>query len=549
MKPCVRAAFRNFLLVCVCACAATTARAQTAARPVEPEAQAAKASLSDGLSLLNAVKEVESPTARAYLYRRVAAWLWVNAGDDPSLRQAAFDAAARGLSDIHAHEREIPPALAWTCYGELLRIAREHNPPEAERLKQAYPLQSMLTQTKQDKAGGELQAALAKFDGGAAPPPALERAVSLIESGDVPVVSLHGELLRLDRLNSPELPRLLSTTLALEERRAGALPLVNMFFLSTLFLKESMPAELKTRFLAAALRATQLSPEELKANPQLSNWAVSLLRAALPAMQKLTPDLYAQAAARLAALAPGVPQGDSVYERIRNSSDPLAATIDEAGSARDPRLRRELLTSAARLAKEQGKLRQAAELIAFVEESSAELPADYSRRDEILSEIVEESLKRKEFDTAEYAASKVGFAVNAAAAWRALARQLLEASDAQAAAQKFELAAKALGDAPEGKAKAVSYLGLAEDFLELDAVRASQLAAEAVKAANYISRPKEADEGKFTWSLLPLADAATKTFRSLARRDRGGAASLAATFQLKELKLAALLGVYSSGGK
>lgn len=549
MKLYTRTAFRNLLLVCACACVApaqTTARAGTST----PEVRAAKVSFADGVSLLNSIKDVESPAARAYLYARLAAWLWRNAGDDPSVRQAAFDASARGLSEIHAHEREIPPAPAWAFYEEMLGIARKHNPEEAARLERANPLQSKLDKTQGDRAGGELHDAMSKLDGGAAASEqALERAVSVIGSGDVPVMSLHGELLRLDRLNSPALPRLLSATLALEERRAGSLPLENVFFLSTLFLKESMPAELKTRFLVTALKATQLNPEELRANPQSATWAVSLLRATLPSMQKLTPDLYALAAARLAALAPGAPQGDAVYERIKASSDPLSATISEADSANDPRLRNELLTSAARLAKGQGKLRQAAELIAAVEENRAGLPEEFSRRDEILIDIVEESLKGKDLDTAAYAASKVGLAVNAAAAWRSVARYHLKTSDAQAATERLELAAKALADAPDGKGKAAAYLNLSADFLELDLVRASQMAAEAVKAANRISRPKETKEGEFSWSLFPLADATTKTFQELAQKDRGGAASLAATLQLKELRLAAMLGVYSSAGK
>lgn len=551
MKPYTGTALRNILIVCANAFVVmTTAPAQTAVRTDTPEARIASASFSDGISLMNSIKDVESPTARAYLYRGLAAWLWKNAGDDPSLRQAAFDASTRGLSDIHAHERQIPPAPAWALYSELLDIARQHNPAEAERLERAHPLRARLDKTLQEKTSGELHEAMSKLTGGAeASAQALERAATLIGSGDVPVMALHGELLRLDRLNSPALPRLLSATLALEEQRKGSLPLENMHFLTGLFLKEAMPTELKGRFLVAVFKATQLGPEELRSRPQSVNWAVLLLRSTLPAMPKLTPDLYALAAARLAALAPGAQQADPVHERIKSSADPLSATISEAGSAVDPRLRNELLTLAARLAKEQGKLRQAAELIAAVEENRAELPEGYSRRDEILGDIVGASIKGHDLDTAAYAASKIGLAVNAAAAWQAFARHLLKSSDAQGAAERFELAAKALADAPEGKGKSLVYLSLSTDLLELDPARSTQLATEAVRVANRISRPKDAEEGQFSWSLFPLADATTKTFQSLARKDRGAAASLAATFQLKEMKLAALLGVYSSAEK
>jgi len=541
--------FGRLLILCACAWLSAPALAQTAFGAPTPERRAAGASLADGMSLMNSIKEVGSPAARAYLYSRLAAWLWREAGDDPSLRQAAFDASARGLSDLHAHQLEIPPAPARMFYDEMLGIVRQHRPEEAERLERSYPLQSKVTKTRQEAAGGELHEALSELGPGGSSAQALERALSLISSGDVPVMSLHGELLRQDRLNSPALPRLLSATLALEERRRGSLPLENMFFLSSVFLKESSPAELRVRFLAAAFKATQLAPEELRANPRAATWAVQLLRATLPSMQKLTPDLYALAAARLAALAPGARPADDVYERIKNSADPLSQTLSEAGSTGDARLRNELLASASRLAKGQGRLRQAAELAASVEEERAGLPDGFSRRDELLADIVEESLKRKDLETAEYAASKVGLPVNVSAVWRRVARHLLRSNDAQGAAQKLASAAKALERAPEGDGKAAAYLGLSTDFLDLDPTRASQMAAEAVKSANHITPPKGSNEGEFSWSLFPLADATTRTFQALARKDRESAASLAATFRLKEMKLAALLGVYGAAGK
>jgi len=156
LKPYTGTALRNILIVGACAFVVTaTAPAQTAVRMDTPEVRLAGASFSDGMSLMNSIKDVESPTSRAYLYRRLAAWLWQNAGDDPSLRQAAFDASTRGLSDIHAHERQIPSAPAWALYSELLDIARQHNPAEAERLERAHPLRAKLDKTQQEKASGD----------------------------------------------------------------------------------------------------------------------------------------------------------------------------------------------------------------------------------------------------------------------------------------------------------------------------------------------------------------------------------------------------------
>lgn len=44
----------------------------------------------------------------------------------------------------------------------------------------------------------------------------------------------------------------------------------------------------------------------------------------------------------------------------------------------------------------------------------------------------------------------------------------------------------------------------------------------------------------------PLADTTTKAFHQLALKDRSGAQSLADTFQSKEFRIAATLGIYNS---
>lgn len=68
----------------------------------------------------------------------------------------------------------------------------------------------------------------------------------------------------------------------------------------------------------------------------------------------------------------------------------------------------------------------------------------------------------------------------------------------------------------------------------------------AVKAANNIPRPADDPKGEFDWTLYPVADAAVKTFRALARLDRPAALSLAETFDRRHFRVAAALGVYSA---
>lgn len=535
-------------------CAATLLAAAT---PHAQEARATRASLADGgppsahrasaadgQGLLSTIKDVESPAFRAYLYAQVAAWLWRGAGDDPALRLSAVEAAARGIADLHEHEREIPPVPAYAFYEELLGIVRRHSASEAARLESAYPLRMKVSRTEQEKAGGRLHAALGKLNDPRTAAEGLEQALRLINSGTVPITSLHGELVYLGTRDSAALPQLLSAALALEERNAGTVPLVNLFFLSQFYLKDSMPAELRARFLATSVAATRTVTAAQRNEPQVFNWAVQLLRAVLPHLQKSNHPLHAEAAARLANFAPGATRADEIYNRIRESADPLAESLREADAAGDPGMKRELRESAARYARKQGKLRQAVELIASVQDGGRAPSDEYSPRDEFLDGVFRDALAQKDVEVARYAASKMASPVNRAGAARRLAHHSFAAKDAQAVTEYLNEAVKALRDAPDGQGKALAYLRLAADSAELDAARAPELLREAVKAANNIPRPREDATGEVSWKFFPVADAVTAAFRRVAQADRASASGLTTYLQPKELRVAAALGVY-----
>ncbi len=533
-----------FLLVSPCG-----AQKKQTPQPLPSEPNAARVSIEDGLSLLEKIKEVESPTFRAYLNTNVAVWLWQSAGEDETLRRAAVDAAARGVADLQRHEHEIPPAPANVFYEKLLNLVRRHSPEEAAKLEHAHPLRAKLNRSEQEKAGGQLYEALRKLDNPQTSAQGLEEALRLINSGAVPMTYLHGQLIVQAGRNPSALPQLLSATLALEERSAGFISLHNLFFLSMHYLRETTPAELRARFLAASVAATRRVTAEQRSDPRVFNWAVQLLRTVLPHLRKSNHPLYGEAAARLANFAPGAAREDEVFERIRESADPLATMLDEAEATSDKAKKRLLLGGAAGLARRQGKFRRAADLISSIEDERAGAANDYSSRDVFLGGIVQDALAQKDTEAARYAASKIQLPVNRALASQRLARYSFEQKDAQAVNEHLSDAVKALRDAPEGTSKAVAYLRLTEETAELDAARAPEMLKEALKAANAIPRPREAKDGEFSWKLFPLADALTKTFRRLSSTDRATANGLTGDLQPKELKVAALLGVYGGPSK
>lgn len=545
-------AFRNatILLVCSSICFLTTPclaqKTQPSKKRIVTE-KVASVSLIDGQELVNKIKELQIPATRAFFYSQVATWLWRSA-DNPELRRVANDAAITGIADIYEHRSHIPSATIAFFHSDLLRVVRQHNPDEAFRVEQKFPLQTTLTEER--KASASLLSALAKDEKDFQSPSSnLNNAVQIINAGSVSATTLQAEIFRLDQIKSPALPNVLSATLSLEERRAGALPFVNLFFLSHVYLKDSTPLELQRRFLAVILNSTKARLEDLRSDSQALSWATQTLHRSIPFMQKVMPSLQPEAASLLASLAPNMSQQESAWTRIKNSSDPLAQTLKEADTAADPPLKRELLESAAKLAQQQGKLRLAIDLMTAEKEDRNGLPEGYSSRDDFLNKVIQDALKLKDADTANYAASKMTLPLYHVEGLRQIARHFVEAENLPSANDVLSKAVKSLQDAPEGKGKAVSYLRLSVDFIGVDDISASETARAAIKTANNIARPDKDEKGEFSQSLYQLMNETVRAFRVFARKDRTEAVGLSASLQPKDFKVAATLGIYSSSEK
>ncbi len=504
-------------------------------------------STADGQELLDKIRNVEFAASRAYLYARAATWLWDDAGKDEDLRWVAVNIATVGISDISQNQSRIPPTSVSFFYTDLLNIVRQHSTEEASRLEQNYPLQPLVNRTEQQKAGAAFSSMMSKYANSKSPRD-VESATRLITAGYIPFGTLHGEIIRLHLMKSAELPRVLSATLVLEERQVATIPLEKMFFWSNFYLTDT-PQELQARFLSATLNAIKSRFAELQNDVQELRWATGLLQSTLPHMQKVTPHLYPQAASLLANLTPNAPRGETVWTRIKNSSDPLAQTLTEADTAADPRLKRELLESAARLAQQQEKLRLAVDLMTAEKEDRNGLPEWYSYRDDFLNKVIQDALKLKDADTANYAASKMTLPLYHVEGLRKIARHFVEAENISTANDVLSKAVKSLQDAPEGKGKAVSYLRLSVDFIGVDDISASETARAAIKTANNIARPDKDEKGEFSQSLYLPMNETVRAFRVFARKDRAEATALSANLQPKDFKVAATLGIYSSSEK
>jgi hypothetical protein len=515
-----------------------------------PKDEASIALIAEGQELFDRVRALQSPATRAFLYPPIAALLWERAGANSDLHRIVSDATTAGIADIFKHQHRIPRASIAFFYSDLIRTVRRYDAEEAKRLEQSYPLDAASHAKEQETFRASFQSALARYEQGTQrSPQSLSEAVGLIGSGNVPEAVLMGEVFRLDQAKSPALPNVLSATLSLEEKRAGSLQFMTLFFLSHVYLKDSTTLDLRKRFLATVLASVTARTDELRNDPQAFSGATQLLQRSLPFMQALLPSLYPQAASLLASLAPNLLQTETAWARIKASANPLEQTLTEANNTADPLLKKQLLESAARLTHQRGDLRKAVELMVAEEEGRSGLSEDYSYHDEFLDKIVQDAIKTKDIEIADYAVSKMHRPLYRVESLRKIARHHLESKDIFHADSTLNEASKVLRDAPDGNGKIIAYLRLSTDLVRVNKPRAFELLRATAKAVDAIKHPDKDEEGEFSRTLYPLLNETISTFRLLARDDRAEALNVAGLFNTKEFGVAAAIGVSSSPNK
>ena len=371
----------------------------------------------------------------------------------------------------------------------------------------------------------------------------LNLAKSAILSGHVSAHALLGQLVSLNAARSPHLPELLDAVLLLEEKQPGTLPLNMMPFFSPIFLEKSMPPEMLTRFLFVAVRSSRLYAEEL-ASPIVRGPVTQLLSGIINPAQQLAPSLYPEIASRLNSLNPTALKRTqtrlAAEERIQKANDQLEQLISEANAASDEELKIQFFFLAARLAKEQGQLSKAVDLVMKVANDR-----ERSWLNDFLWEIASLAIKKKSPRDAKYAISKLTQPLRKANAFRLLGEHYGADQDKVKSKEAFIQSAKQLKSVDNSNGKVKSTLLLAESVLTYEPADAYEVFREAVKAINDLPLPEKDQEKMYYVHLLPIAEDLIRSFRLLATRENQTATSLAAEIKVSELRVAALSGVYS----
>lgn len=534
--------YLTLLIVTLAVAAVCTISPRTSAQQSGSQSQQVFVSDNDFISLNQQINELKSPTFRAFLRMRLLGW-YVPV-PNATRRQAAIQVATQGLKDLCEHQEEVwSPTASW-LHGSLIKQLKKLGDQEEPSIE------ICALKTEAGNPANDLGAGIKMLNTPGTSAAGLTMAKSAIANGQTPPEALLGHLLLLSATNSPHFPELLVAVVAAEERRPGTLSLKLMPFFLSVFLDRSVAPEVLTRFIAVALRATRLSAEEL-ANPEARSSVHQLLNGLMGPSQRLAPELYPEIASRLSSMNKATPNSAEARlaadERINKATDKLEQTISEANSAPTPQLKDYYFSRAAHLAKDQGQLSKAVDLI--LEITSEREPAKEKSEPlwlrDFLSEIVSIALRKKSPQDATYAISKMTEPLDNAKAFRLLGEYYVSDKDMVKSKQAFAQSEKQLKAAANNNEKVKFSLLLSVSVLKNEPAEAYKVFSETVKTINNLPSPEKGQEKMYFVSLMPLAEELFRSFRLLAISEPQTATNLSAEIKLSELRLAALSGALS----
>ncbi len=536
-RPRSRGAFpvRSLLTCCLTLVASATCAAQQQ-KPPRPERTAEQQNAEAVLDRVSGrIKDLDEPTVRVFLRLQVAAFLWQRG---PAVASRDAEAVStEALADLQKSRERIPTLYANMFRSQLLALTQKYAPELAARLAEHDDL---------NQANAGPVAAIAMLDDKATAARAVEIMDQNIIKGQIPPTT-EFFLDKLSEVNPAEAARLLGELLTAEERQPGTLSWEMLFFLKHLYVSEKTPPAVQIGFLTLLVnraRSAQALP------PQDRELAQRLLAITLPAIQKLRPDLYAQAAAQAASISVSSRPADSAREdaakRIEQSADPLEQMVTEADATKDPAYRERLLTDAAQKALGQGRLKRALELVGKVESKEKEFPL---WRDQFLGQLADRALKEDDIDLADEAVSRIESPLSRASAAQREAVHIYRANDTPGALARLNASLRLIESAADAPDKVAAFLKSVPACREIDGQRARAVAREAVKAINALPGPRPGDEPAsdayklyVSKTLMPVVWFVVPAFRDLAKGDEPDAYSIAEDISSREIKTAAVLG-------
>ena len=489
------------------------------------------------VQVLDQTKVMDEPALRTLLRLRVAAYLWSDRSEEDA--KEAERVTMQALADLEENKGGVPAGMWRWLRSQLVAQIEVHSPALAKRLKkedasnqkgdQFDSAYSMLKDSNEAKASAQ----------------AMRRALS---NGGDPGMILPFYLNELEQKQPGEVPALLDSIISIQEQRPDTVSLLTLIFLRGFYLRETNPRQLQTRFLTVAFNAV-LTASTSADRAQVAQ-AYDLLTSLLPAMQKLSPSLYAAALPQSTAMARfNTQQLDlaEIHRRVEQSSDPVNQLITEANDGKNKAIQNDLLVDAAQRAQSEGRLKLAIDVVAGIE-FKEEQKMEEQWRDQFLADVVKSAINKKDSDIARYGAGKIKSPFERASAMQEMAVYFFESRDLVSASQILNEALKLILDSETSPAKALSLLRIVSAFERVDDSRVVEVTRLAIKAVNKIPAPDPSDKpgsnvrNEYVETLVAVASTLMPLFESLARKDEQRALSLAGEIERREESAAALFG-------
>jgi len=529
----------KILAIVLVLCVGNSIAAQSTANATRPAVDNPKLSDANFAVAAQQIRELNRPEFRAALRSRLLAWTRPN--DTAERRQASMALGEEALSDLNAHRESISPATASWLYELIARALRNFAGADADGLIAKYELRKDEGPSPSRDLADAIKALGDPVKAGAA----REKATEAILTGQIPSEAVLGDLLRLQQSNSPALPDLLAAMLIVEERQAGFIPLRMIPFFSAPFLAQTTPTKIQVRFLQMVVARTRNPTETSPVKGAIVSNVRTALSAIVTATKDVAPALYPEVVARLTSLggSPVQPEREAAEARIKASSDQLEQLQWEADHASSPEAQRGFLVRAAGLALTQSKFIKAVDLQIA---AYGERPQDATYLDRLLTNVSSAALKQKQPEAAEYAIAKMAKPLDAAENLIQLIRYYGNFRDNEKRKAAIADAMRSLEKSESNNDKLKVSIALVSITSHGDASTSYDAMRLTVDTINTLPTPAKEKEDSYYLSFLQRALELIDAFRSFNSSDEGAALALAQDIKFPELRVAALLGVYSS---
>jgi hypothetical protein len=495
--------------------------------------QRAKATLHQ---LPKAIKDLDEPAIRVYLRYKVASYLWAKGFKEEFT--FAETLVADALEDLYLHKDDMKDSDLSYYQSELLALLRTYSPALSTKLTEKYEI---------NKDGrDDFRIAYSMLDNKDGIAQAVGMASRSLKNGQDGGLALLIFMTDLERERPQQYLGLLREILAAEDLKPGTFSITSLYMLKSLYLKSETPVDLKLRFLAVIVSATEWISSGANSGDLVN--AYQLLNAIYSEIERLAPSLYTRARAAMSALNARVPgkviEQIAVQARVERSNDPLKQLIIEIDANTNESDKDDLRTQAATIALEKGELELATELAA---KTSAEGQHGLWR-DQFLEEIVDAAIKKKDETAAQYALSKMKSYLNRASVTQKLALFFFESRDKTRAVEWMNAAVKLVESSDNNPEKARKFLEMAANYKKIDSTRVPDIIQSAIKSINRISKPGlEEKEGSlarraYADALTSIAWYTIPAFRILSQQDEIGASLIAKSIQVPEIRTAAIWG-------